>query len=447
MIDDGIVIDGTSFEHWNTHKINISNTVNGKQVYYWKNRTSETIPPGAGQVFLVNCSEINIENQELTESSAGIEIAYSANINITDNNISNNNWYSIYAYSSDKINMTNNKILSNWEGIRFYFSNKNIILNNNLSSNNWFGISAGYSDSNLISRNKINDNTFGIVFGEANLNNITFNSIYNWWMGLSLSSSSNNTFHHNNIMNNVNQIELDNTTCFDNVWNDTNGEGNYWGDYTGLDDGSGGRIKGDGIGDTEIPHPVVDQGDGYHQLDNCPLMYPIGKFIFLYRGWNLISLPYIQPDIFIGSVLKSIDGSYDALQWYNSTDFIDHWKHNNSQKPFKLNDLDRIDHTMGIWIHITAPNGVMFHYPGSQPVENQTINIYPGWNLIGFPSLTSHNRTEGLNNLIFGSDIDSIWTYKANIQTWKEITELDYFEVGRGYWVHSNVTKVLEVPL
>ena len=38
-------------------------------------------------------------------------------------------------------------------------------------------------------------------------------------------------------------------------------EGNYWSDYTGVDDGSGidkHSIAGDGIGDTLIPHPGSD---------------------------------------------------------------------------------------------------------------------------------------------------------------------------------------------
>ncbi|UCG70380.1 MAG: right-handed parallel beta-helix repeat-containing protein, partial [Thermoplasmata archaeon] len=50
MIDNGIIISGGSIEHYNTHTINISNKVNGKPVYYWKNQTGGAVPPGAGQV-------------------------------------------------------------------------------------------------------------------------------------------------------------------------------------------------------------------------------------------------------------------------------------------------------------------------------------------------------------------------------------------------------------
>jgi hypothetical protein len=41
--------------------------------------------------------------------------------------------------------------------------------------------------------------------------------------------------------------------------------GNYWDDYVGLDDGSGGRVAGDGVGDTSLPEWGID----YYPL-TCP---------------------------------------------------------------------------------------------------------------------------------------------------------------------------------
>lgn len=178
---------------------------------------------------------------------------------------------------------------------------------------------------------------------------------------------------------------------------------------------------------------------GNTSIGSCP--------INLIQGWNLISIPLIQSDTNLGTVLFSITGSYDAVQWYNVSDVSDPWKHNHTSKPPYLNDLDSIDHTMGFWIHITEHGGVLFEYPGVQSTQNQTITLHPGWNFIGYPSLKNYNRTEGLNNLTFGTDVDSIWTYNAATQKWEEIGPLDYFEVGRGYWIHARVEKVWEVPI
>ncbi len=102
---------------------------------------------------------------------------------------------------------------------------------------------------------------------------------------------------------------------------------------------------------------------------------------------------------------------------------------------------------MGFWIYIIKPEGVLFEYSGTQSTQNQTITLHPGWNLIGYPSLTSYNRTAGLNNLTFGSEVDSILTYDAATQKWEVIGLSDYFKIRRGYWIHAKTTCVWEVPL
>jgi hypothetical protein len=172
-----------------------------------------------------------------------------------------------------------------------------------------------------------------------------------------------------------------------------------------------------------------------------------GTLLDLEPGWNLISLSRIQSNTNLQTVLQSIEGQYDAVQWYNATDGIDPWKHHHISKPLYLNDLEDINHTMGLWVHITEPGGAALEVNGDVFSFNQNITLYPGWNLVGYPSNTAWNRTDALNNIDFGSDVDAIWTYNATTQTWKEITASDNFEVGMGYWIHSKVTKVWDVPL
>jgi hypothetical protein len=184
--------------------------------------------------------------------------------------------------------------------------------------------------------------------------------------------------------------------------------------------------------------------------DHLTIMRPgphIAFLTVLKEGWNLISIPFIQPDTSLSSILKLLKDSWDTIWLYNANDDQDQWKLNNTSKPSNMNDLDNVNHTMGFWIHITEPGGVLFPYKGILPNENQTISLISGWNLVGYPSLIKKNRTEALNNIDFGDDIDSIWTYNAETQEWKELDSFDYFEVGRGYWIHSKVTKTWIVPL
>jgi hypothetical protein len=174
--------------------------------------------------------------------------------------------------------------------------------------------------------------------------------------------------------------------------------------------------------------------------------------MFLHEGWNLISLPRIQSDTDLETVLSSISGYYDAVQLYDASSVSDSgslnfWKHNQNLKPSHMNELRNLNHIRGFWVHITKAGGVNFEYSGSLPVSNQYITLYPGWNLVGYPSLSSKNRTDALNKLQFGDHVDSIWTYDAFDQEWYELGSSDHFEVGKGYWIHAKMGTFWEVQL
>ena len=94
------------------NEIDTSNMVNGKPVYYWEDVEGGWIPDGAGQVILVNCSNVTVENQNLNDASVGIQLVFSSYITIKNNNCSNNRY-----------------------GISFYDSHSNIIYLNNFINN------------------------------------------------------------------------------------------------------------------------------------------------------------------------------------------------------------------------------------------------------------------------------------------------------------------------
>jgi len=93
-----------------------TNTVNGKPVYYYKNDTGFTVPYGAGQVILANCHRITVENQNISNGSAGIFVGYSSYISLTNNTCSKN-VNGIYLYSSNECTITNNTCFINFQGI------------------------------------------------------------------------------------------------------------------------------------------------------------------------------------------------------------------------------------------------------------------------------------------------------------------------------------------
>jgi parallel beta-helix repeat protein len=230
MLRDGLMI--TEGRHtWDTHEIDVSNTVNGKPLYYWKNQIGGTIPNDAGQVILADCSDVTIENQVITNTSIAISIGYSINCTVSHNSLSNNR-YGIYHVNSQDTNITRNSV-----------------------SNNYYGI---YLDHGRNRRNPINisgntawENTYGFYLYRSHYNRIIANNITDNEYGILMEQSSSNILHHNNIIDNAVQF---NSTSGGNDWDNIGGEeGNFWSDYTGSD------IDGDGVGDTQVPHLDVDE--------------------------------------------------------------------------------------------------------------------------------------------------------------------------------------------
>jgi len=137
---NGISITGF-FEHWNSHILDTMNTVNGKPVYYLKNETGLTVPLGAGQVILANCTLMNVTNQDCSNGSVGILIGYSQNLHVMNNICSGSQQSGIHISSSSNCTISNNTCLSNNEdGIRLSRSDTFTLEENTCSSNGENGI-------------------------------------------------------------------------------------------------------------------------------------------------------------------------------------------------------------------------------------------------------------------------------------------------------------------
>ena len=153
-------------------------------------------------------------------------------------------WAGIFLGSGvDHCKISNNNASNSGNGIELWSSSNNTLIDNIASNNYWGDLSTGiylYSSSN----NTLTNNT------------CSENSNYGIW----LSYSNNNLIFRNNLISNSINAEDDNPASND-WYHPVRLEGNYWSDYTGVDDGSGtGKyaIAGDGIGDTDIPHPTAD---------------------------------------------------------------------------------------------------------------------------------------------------------------------------------------------
>ncbi len=252
MEDNGIVLLGYVIEHWNTHQIGTSNTVNGKPVNYWKDMTAGTVPSGAGQVILANCTDVTVSEQDMSDGSIGVLMGFSDGNHIHDNLVSDNT-VGIYLYESSGNNLFNNTASRNeWTGIFISSAHTNTLHNNTVSSNFENGITLNTVFNSSISMNTLEDNNNGVY----------------------LHMSEANIFYHNNFVGNLQQVDsYDNSSSYCRWDNGYPSGGNYWSDHTGDDRYSGpGQDEpgGDGIIDISYEGDVFDE---YPLIDPAPTPY------------------------------------------------------------------------------------------------------------------------------------------------------------------------------
>ncbi len=188
LVNCGLMIRGTEIDHF-LHTIDHSNTINGKIIYYYRDRVGKTVPGDAGAVILVNCSKFVIDGLVLNNGSTGIKLFKSSNVTITKNTCNGNLKYGIYLFSSKDIIVTdnicenngyigvylryaqnvrikNNLLLNSQTGISTYYSKYNEITNNICSNHEDYGIGSRYSDYDEIANNTCNDNSYGMYLDE-----------------------------------------------------------------------------------------------------------------------------------------------------------------------------------------------------------------------------------------------------------------------------------------
>jgi len=152
-------------------------------------------------------------------------------------------------------------------GFMKVYGDKNLIFSNNMTGFT-VGIWLYTGSNNVVCANRITLAYEGISISGYD-NTLFANEITNCSCGVSIerlqpsldykngSLEMNNTFYHNNFVDNSPQLRTRNDT---NFW-DNGKEGNFWSDYNGTD------ANGDGIGDTPR---VIDA----NRQDNFPLMAP-----------------------------------------------------------------------------------------------------------------------------------------------------------------------------
>jgi parallel beta-helix repeat protein len=230
---------------WNN--IVTNNTVNGKPLVYLFDKKDRVLDSPAGQILLINCTNITVINQDLSNTTVGIQalrsdlcvlsgniltgnifgillngsgnailensitnnsgaITLSGASNVISRNIVSHNGGSIYLVSSDDNYILHNTVSDNFDGMVLDNGcDFNTIVNNTVVDNNFSGLIVFHGDGNIVSRNTLSNNKENRVLG--NDNTISDNTFTYGDEGVSL-GGNNNTLSNNTIRHNVDGIKL-----------------------------------------------------------------------------------------------------------------------------------------------------------------------------------------------------------------------------------------------
>lgn len=154
-------------------------------------------------------------------------------------------------------------------------------------------------------------------------------------------------------------------------------------------------------------------------------------------GWNLISIPINIENTNIDAFLNAIIGKYESI-W--SWDRQNEWKKNIYNAPSWLNDLKSIEPGKGYWIKMFSQANIDI---SGQELDYYGIQLYKGWNLVGFNSMAQMSVNTALSSIT--GYYNSIWGYDPQQADWKkliigapnQVNNLSVLKPGEGYWIEA----------
>ncbi len=155
------------------------------------------------------------------------------------------------------------------------------------------------------------------------------------------------------------------------------------------------------------------------------------------NSWVFVSFPHAVSGN-IQAMLNDAtlgDGAttWTVAKWYNPQTPNDLWK--TYRVGSTVNDLATISNLMGVWLWITANGGdqhLTVGVNGDYSSTAVTVNLYTGWNMVGYPSATS--RAESAT-LPAAADFVAVWQAATPYIT-QHAKGAALMAAGNAYWVH-----------
>ena len=240
-----------------------NNWVNGKILGYFKQIDDLIIiAPDYGQLILINCDQLTIYNQDLSNTAIGMILYWCSNADI-QNNTCSNNIEGLYleqcSYSdivnntcndnadngleivyNDGSNLVNNTFNNNGGyGLWLFITSTCNVYNNTCNDNGWVGIYLWVADDTIVTNNTcIKSNHWGIFLQDSDANLITYNLIQDcidYGLQLDESSDNNDIYSNHFVDNNLGGTSQGYDDGTMNSWfYGLDSIGNWWSDWDGI---------------------------------------------------------------------------------------------------------------------------------------------------------------------------------------------------------------------
>ncbi|HTD80952.1 MAG TPA: right-handed parallel beta-helix repeat-containing protein, partial [Thermoplasmata archaeon] len=230
-------------------------------------------------------------NRVSGSTGRGIMVEIQGNVWVANNNVSGNG-QGIQLYQTTSNTIMGNVVTNNRDGIFSGSGTSYNTIDNNTVTGNEYGITLDLSTGETILRNEVSGNRQGgITVGFSALpvirdNHVAGNARSGSYGGIYLESTTGARVFHNAIVGNTIQAHDAGTNSWDDGYPTG---GNYWSDYTGVDNCSGPNQNTcpspDGIGDTPYSFPASSR-DRY-PLMASPTTQPTPPSV----PWNVRAVP------------------------------------------------------------------------------------------------------------------------------------------------------------
>ena len=211
--ETGVIINAAS-PNWGledfTHTFENNTVKDGAPLFHAHNVNNPVIPSDAGQIIIVNSTNVDISGFEFADVAAGIQVAFSKDVTVTGNSVANSTWFhpergGITIWNSGNVVIEDNTLIENeGYGLEVINSRESHIKDNTITENKKNGLVVVRSPRSIIQQNEVGTSGLGgiEISHSDSIQVIENTAINNGGTGIMLVNSAETLFENNTIAEN-----------------------------------------------------------------------------------------------------------------------------------------------------------------------------------------------------------------------------------------------------